>query len=110
MYICKLNRKTTDNQISIVVMMIKITFPDGNVKEFEKGTTAYQIAESISPRLDAQYDELVQLRDAMAKKLGFYDIEIFETLERGLEVRAQGVRPKTRMVGHSGYLMFARKL
>ena len=31
--------------------MIKITFPDGNVKEFEKGTTAYQIAESISPRL-----------------------------------------------------------
>ena len=31
--------------------MIKITFPDGNVKEFEKGTTAYQIALSISPRL-----------------------------------------------------------
>ena len=31
--------------------MIKITFPDGNVKEFEKGTTAYQIAASISPRL-----------------------------------------------------------
>ena len=33
--------------------MIKITFPDGNVKEFEKGTTAYQIASSISPRLAA---------------------------------------------------------
>jgi len=31
--------------------MIKITFPDGAVKEFEKGITAYQIAESISPRL-----------------------------------------------------------
>ncbi len=31
--------------------MIKITFPDGNVKEFEKGVTAYQIATSISPRL-----------------------------------------------------------
>ena len=31
--------------------MINITFPDGNVKAFEKGTTAYQIAESISPRL-----------------------------------------------------------
>ena len=31
--------------------MIKITFPDGNVKEFEKGVTAYQIAASISPRL-----------------------------------------------------------
>ncbi len=33
--------------------MIKITFPDGNVKEFEAGITAYQIAEGISPRLAA---------------------------------------------------------
>ena len=31
--------------------MIKITFPDGNVKEFEKGTNSLQIAESISSRL-----------------------------------------------------------
>lgn len=31
--------------------MIKITFPDGSVREFAKGTTGYQIAESISPRL-----------------------------------------------------------
>ena len=33
--------------------MIKITFPDGSVREFAKGTTAFQIAESISPRLAA---------------------------------------------------------
>jgi len=32
---------------------IKITFPDGNVKEFPSGTTGMQIAESISPRLAA---------------------------------------------------------
>ncbi|MDR1763544.1 MAG: threonine--tRNA ligase [Dysgonamonadaceae bacterium] len=31
--------------------MIKITFPDGSVREFQKGVTAMQIAESISPRL-----------------------------------------------------------
>ena len=31
--------------------MIKITFPDNSVKEFEKGVTPLQIAESISPRL-----------------------------------------------------------
>lgn len=30
---------------------IKITFPDKSVKEFEKGISAYSIAESISPRL-----------------------------------------------------------
>ena len=31
--------------------MIKITFPDGSVREFAKGTTSMQIAESLSPRL-----------------------------------------------------------
>jgi tRNA (adenine57-N1/adenine58-N1)-methyltransferase len=58
----------------------------------------------------APYVDQAETSYRVAKKLGFYNIEIFETLERGLEVRTQGVRPKTRMVGHSGYLMFARKL
>lgn len=31
--------------------MIKITFPDSNVREYPEGTTGYQIAESISTRL-----------------------------------------------------------
>ena len=31
--------------------MIKITFPDNSVREYAKGTTAMQIAESISSRL-----------------------------------------------------------
>ena len=31
--------------------MIKITFPDGSVREYESGVTALQVAESISPRL-----------------------------------------------------------
>ena len=31
--------------------MIKITFPDGSVREYEAGVTGLQIAESISPRL-----------------------------------------------------------
>ncbi len=30
--------------------MIKITFPDGSVREYESGVTPYQVAESISPR------------------------------------------------------------
>ena len=31
--------------------MIRITFPDGSVREYAGGTTGMQIAESISPRL-----------------------------------------------------------
>ncbi len=33
--------------------MIKVTFPDSSVRDYAKGTTAFQIAESISPRLAA---------------------------------------------------------
>ncbi|MFI3317720.1 MAG: threonine--tRNA ligase [Rikenellaceae bacterium] len=33
--------------------MIKVTFPDGSIREFEQGTTPLQVAESISPRLAA---------------------------------------------------------
>ena len=31
--------------------MVKITFPDGSVREYQQGVTGYQIAESISPAL-----------------------------------------------------------
>ena len=31
--------------------MIKITFPDGSIREYESGVTGLQIAESISPAL-----------------------------------------------------------
>ena len=33
--------------------MIKITFPDGSIREYENGTTPFQVAESISPRFAA---------------------------------------------------------
>ncbi len=33
--------------------MIKIIFPDGSVREYAKGTTAFDVASSISPRLAA---------------------------------------------------------
>ncbi len=34
--------------------IVKITFPDGNVREYETGVTAMGIAESISPRLASE--------------------------------------------------------
>ena len=41
-----------------------------------------RLYEEISPRLDAQYDELVKLRDGMAKKLGFASYTDYAYLER----------------------------
>ena len=58
----------------------------------------------------APYIDQAEVAYRIAKKLGFKDLSISETLERELEVRPQGTRPKTRMVGHTGYMVFARKL
>ena len=41
-----------------------------------------KLSESISPMLDAQYDELVRLRDGMAKKLGFASYTEYAYLDR----------------------------
>ena len=78
----------------------------------------YEIFEDVYDSLNlggwlvvyAPYINQAEISYRVAKKLNFYNIEILETLERGLEVRQQGTRPRTRMVGHSGYLLFARKL
>ena len=78
----------------------------------------YEIFEEVYDSLNlggwlavyAPYIDQAETAYRVAKKLNFYDIDIIEILERVLEVRTLGVRPKTRMVGHSGYLVFARKL
>ncbi|MDR0913045.1 MAG: tRNA (adenine-N1)-methyltransferase [Methanobrevibacter sp.] len=58
----------------------------------------------------APYINTVETSYKIAKKLDFNNVSIIETLQREIEVRTQGTRPKTRMVGHTGYLLFARKL
>ena len=56
------------------------------------------------------YIEQVKLIHRIGSKVGFADIRTFETIEREIEVRKQGTRPRTRMVGHTGYLTFMRKI
>ena len=46
---------------------IKITFPDGNSREYDKGITALKIAESISSRLAD--DALAAEIDSVVKDL-----------------------------------------
>ena len=40
---------------------------------------------------------------------GYRDVRAMENLQRGLEVHPGGVRPSFDMLGHTGYLVFARK-
>ncbi|MGL6298627.1 MAG: tRNA (adenine-N1)-methyltransferase [Methanobacteriaceae archaeon] len=80
-------------------------------KPYEVLESAYEsLATGGHIAIYAPYIEQVQISYKVAKKIGFNDIKIIETLKRELEVRTQGTRPKTRMVGHTGYLLFARKL
>jgi tRNA (adenine57-N1/adenine58-N1)-methyltransferase len=44
------------------------------------------------------------------KKYGFKEIKTLECILREIEIKVKGTRPKTRMVGHTGYLTFARLL
>ena len=81
-------------------------------------TKPYEIFENVLESLKlgghlavyAPYIDQIETSYRIGKKVGFKDLSIVETLEREMEVRPQGTRPKTRMVGHSGYLMFGRKL
>ncbi len=53
-----------------------------------------------------------QLNDAVKKmrELGLGEVSSFETLQREMIVHEGGVRPSFDMLGHTGYLAFARKL
>ena len=65
--------------------MIKVTFPDGSVREYAKGTTPLQIAESISSRLaqdvlaasvnDAEWDLTRPINEDATVKLYKWDDE-----------------------------------
>lgn len=43
------------------------------------------------------------------REMGFTDIRSMEIIRRGMEVHNGGVRPSFEMLGHTGYLTFARK-
>jgi tRNA (adenine57-N1/adenine58-N1)-methyltransferase len=43
------------------------------------------------------------------RKRGYVDIEILENIQRAMEVHESGIRPSFEMLGHTGYLTFARK-
>ena len=58
--------------------MIKITFPDGSVREYAEGTTAYGIAESISPRLAA---------DSLAASVNGATVDMMRPIETDAVVR-----------------------
>jgi tRNA (adenine57-N1/adenine58-N1)-methyltransferase len=48
--------------------------------------------------------------DALREARGFGMLEVFELLQRGWTVRGRSLRPSHRMVAHTGFLCFARRI
>lgn len=51
-----------------------------------------------------------RMADALREAGGFGMIEVVELLQRGWTVRGRSMRPAHRMVAHTGFLLFARRL
>ena len=58
------------------------------------------------PTINQVEKTVLSLRESNA----YCDIHVYETLLREYRVEKEAVRPRTRMIGHTGYIVFARKL
>ena len=60
---------------------------------------------SFSPTI-----EQVKKTTFSLKRYGFIDINSFELIKRKLQVKENATRPEVRMIGHTGYITFGRKI
>ncbi|MBN2155694.1 MAG: tRNA (adenine-N1)-methyltransferase [Candidatus Lokiarchaeota archaeon] len=60
---------------------------------------------SFSPVIE----QVIKTHEAL-KNNHFHDINTYELLKREIRVKANATRPNSRMIGHTGYMTFARKL
>ena len=83
--------------------MVKITFPDGAVKEFPKGTTTEDIAASISPGLK---------KKALAGKLNgtMYDLKRPIEMDGTIEIITQDQPEALEILRHSSAHLMAQAI
>ncbi len=60
---------------------------------------------SFSPTI-----EQVKKTTFALKENGFFEINTYELIKRRIQVKENATRPETRMVGHTGYITFGRKI
>lgn len=60
---------------------------------------------SFSPAIEQVKKTTFALREN-----GFYEINTYELLKRKYQVKSNATHPEVRMIGHTGYMTFARKI
>ena len=44
------------------------------------------------------------------KNHNFFEVNTYELMKRTLQVKENATRPQSRMIGHTGYMTFGRKI
>ena len=92
-------------------VMINITFPDGSVKPFEKGVTAYEIAQSISPRLASEVlAATVVTKDDPTGKGTIYDLDRPINEDAAIRLHKWEDDEAKKVFWHSSSLLMAEAL
>lgn len=73
-----------------------------NVKRMMKGGGRFC---AYVPNMNQVENTVVKLR-----AFGFVEVDALENIQRAIEVHPGGVRPSFEMLGHTGYMVFARKV
>lgn len=93
------------NETNLDAIILDIPNPYDAVEHAWNALKAGGILCTYSP-LISQVEQTTQ----QMQNLPFIDIKTIETLQRDIIVKEQGTRPSFDMLGHTGYLTFARKI
>lgn len=88
---------------NVDVVILDLGAPEQVIQHARKALTPGGFLVVYSPVVE----QITRIRDIME---GFGDIETVEIMKREWDVGGNKTRPKTRMLGHTAFLTFARKL
>jgi tRNA (adenine57-N1/adenine58-N1)-methyltransferase len=60
---------------------------------------------SFSPTI-----EQIKKTTLVLREQGFFEINTYELIKRKMQVKENATRPEVRMIGHTGYITFGRKI
>jgi len=105
----KLKRKDIYNEIeekNIDVAILDLPEPWKALESCEKALNSGGFVVSYSPSVP----QMMDFTNEIKKSNNFVYLKSVEIIEREWEVEERKVRPKSRGIGHSGFLSFARKV
>ena len=69
-----------------------------------------QVFDKVYVVNDGSDDSTRDVISAYEKKHSFIEVKTIENIQRNMVISEQGTRPSFKMLGHTGYLTFARKV